>query len=141
MVPPDDLLCEPLTRFPQVLVVRPDHRLANRRSVTLGDLAGEALAVPPRGRPHRDALARALLDAGVDWTVAVEAEGWDLLTHFVRIGVGATVVNGSVKTPRGLATVPVKDLPLIRYYTVTRPAQPADERVDALRLLMSRYVP
>jgi DNA-binding transcriptional LysR family regulator len=136
---PDDLRCDSLARFPQVLAVRAGHRLARRRSLQLSDLDGEALVVPPRARPHRQDLERRLLDAEVDWSVAVEAEGWDLLTHFVEMGVGVTVVNGSVKTPPGLVAVPVKDLPVIRYYVVTR-ADPADDRVDSLRTLLARYV-
>ena len=140
-IPPADLDCEFLTQYPQVLAVRPDHRLAGRRLLRLKDLAGEALVVPPPTRPHRVHLERSLLDAGVDWSVAVEAEGWALLVHFVRLGVGPAVVNGFVRTPAAVRTVPVKDLPAVRYYLVTRPNRPQDKRLDTLRELLQRYVP
>ena len=135
-IPPDDLECEPLAQYPQVLVVRPSHRLAGRRSVRLKDLEGEALVVPPKTRPHRRALERALLDQGVRWSVAVEAEGWDLLVQFVRLGIGPAVVNGSVRTTSAVRTVPVKDLPSVRYYLITRRDRPDDERLDALKRML-----
>jgi DNA-binding transcriptional LysR family regulator len=139
-IPPEDLDCELLTQYPQVLAVRPDHRLADRSTVRLKDLEGEALVVPPKTRPHRQQLERSLLDAGVDWTVAVEAEGWVLLVHFVRMGVAPAVVNGFVRTPAAVRTIPIKDLPPIRYYLVTRRNRPADNRLDTLRTLLTRFV-
>ena len=139
-IPPDDLECELLTQYSQVLAVRPDHRLADRRTVRLKDLQGEALVVPPQTRPHRRQLERSLLDAGVDWSVAVEAEGWVLLVHFVRMGIAPAVVNGFVRTPATVRTIPIKDLPPIRYYLVTRRNRPADNRLDTLRTLLTRFV-
>ncbi|MFC5267450.1 LysR family transcriptional regulator [Kribbella qitaiheensis] len=139
-IPPDDLECELLTQYSQVLAVRPDHRLADRRTVRLKDLQGEALVVPPKTRPHRRQLERSLLDAGVDWSVAVEAEGWVLLVHFVRMGIAPAVVNGFVRTPATVRTIPIKDLPPIRYYLVTRRNRPADNRLDTLRTLLTRFV-
>lgn len=135
-IPPKDLDCVQLATYPQVLVTRPDHRLAERRSIRLKDLAGEALVVPPPTRPHRRALERSLLDADVQWSVAVEAEGWDLLVHFVRLGIGPAVVNGSVRTPAAVRAVPIRDLPPVRYYVVTRPERLGDPRLDVLRRML-----
>ncbi|MFC0627755.1 LysR family transcriptional regulator [Kribbella deserti] len=134
---PDDLSHEPLCQLPQVLAMRPEHRLAGRRTVRLKDLEGEALVVPPPSRPHRQALERSFLDAGVDWSVAVEAQGWQLQLHFVELGVGPAVVNGSVRTPQPLVTARIRDLPPVRYYVLTRPEHP-DSRVDILKALLTR---
>ncbi|TDW91246.1 LysR family transcriptional regulator [Kribbella sp. VKM Ac-2566] len=130
-IPPDDLDCELLAQFPQTLIVRSDHRLAGRRTVRLRDLQDEALVVPPKDRPHRQQLERSMLDQGLRWSVAVEAEGWELLVQFVRLGIGPAVVNGSVRTTSAVRKIPVKDLPPVRYYVVTRPGR--DDRVDGLR--------
>jgi len=81
------------------------HPLARRDQVALADLAGLDLVVPPPGRPHRRALERALLDAGVPWQVAAEADGWDLQVHFADLGIGATIVNGCVRPPSGLTAI------------------------------------
>ncbi|MFI5697466.1 LysR family transcriptional regulator [Kribbella sp. NPDC051586] len=130
-VPPDDLDCTLLTQVPQVLITRAGHRLSGRRTVRLKDLQDEALVVPPKGRPHRQQLERSMLDQGIRWSVAVEAEGWELLVHFVRLGIGPAVVNGSVRTPATVRKIPIKDLPPVRYYVVTRPDR--SERVAELR--------
>ncbi|RSM57743.1 LysR family transcriptional regulator [Actinoplanes sp. ATCC 53533] len=129
---PDDLTAVELATFPQVLLVPDGHRLARRRSVTLADLAGASLVIPPQHRPHRVLLERALGAAGVDWTVAVEAEGWPLITHFVALGVGLAIVNGCVPAPPGLAARPVTDLPPVAYHLVHQPAALTDPRVAGL---------
>jgi DNA-binding transcriptional LysR family regulator len=82
-------------------------------------------------RPHRQQLERSLLDQGIRWSVAVEAEGWELLVHFVRLGIGPAVVNGSVRTTAAVRKIPVKDLPPVRYYVVTRPDR--SDRVAELK--------
>ncbi|RZU18987.1 DNA-binding transcriptional LysR family regulator [Kribbella rubisoli] len=130
-VPPDDLECELLAQYPQTLITRAGHRLAERRTVRLKDLQDEALVVPPKDRPHRQQLERSMLDQGIRWSVAVEAEGWELLVHFVRLGIGPAVVNGSVRTTAAVRKIPIKDLPPVRYYVITRPDR--TERVSELR--------
>ncbi|GAA1617258.1 hypothetical protein GCM10009789_84010 [Kribbella sancticallisti] len=77
---------------------------------------------------------------GPHWSVAVEAEGRVLLVRFVRMGIGPAVVNGFVRTPAAVRTVPGKDLPPIRYYLVIRRNRPADNRLDMLRTLLTRFV-
>lgn len=118
--PPPGVPSRQIAAYRQVLVVDARHRLATRRQVRLADLAGLDLVVPPADRPHRRALDRALLDAEVSWRVAAEVDGWDLLVHAAAVGIGATVVNGCVEVPDGLAAVPVADLPTVRYWAVWR---------------------
>ena len=114
-----------VARYPQVLMVEDGHRLAGREDLRLRDLDGLDLVVPPSGRAHRRALERALLDAGVTWQPAAEADGWDLLVHFAGLGIGATIVNGCVQAPPGLTAVPVTDLPAVRYWAIWRPQRHA----------------
>lgn len=132
-VVPGDLQCDLLGRFPQLLVCPQGHPLARRRRIRLRDLAGLALVVPPPDRPHRQALARALLAAGVAWQPAVEAQGWELSLHFVRLGVGLTVVSGICRPGRGLVARPVPELPATCYYAFSRPGLPEGSPVRALR--------
>ncbi|GIF00031.1 LysR family transcriptional regulator [Paractinoplanes rishiriensis] len=129
---PDDLTAVELATFPQVLLLPDDHRLATRRTVRIRDLAGERLVVPPQHRPHRVLLEQALRTARADWTVAVEAEGWPLITHFVALGVGLAVVNGCVPPPAGLVARPVTDLPEVTYHAVHQPDALSDPRVAGL---------
>jgi DNA-binding transcriptional LysR family regulator len=77
-------------------------------------------------------LEQALRAAGVKWAVAVEAEGWPLITQFVALGVGLAVVNGCVPAPPGLVARPVTGLPAVTYHVVHQPAALSDPRVAAL---------
>ncbi|MEV4311488.1 LysR family transcriptional regulator [Actinocrispum sp. NPDC049592] len=122
---PDDLDTVLLAKYPQKLVLPPGHPLAQREVVHVADLAGMRMVVPPAPRPLRMMLERAA--AGATWEVAVEAEGWPLMLHFVQLGVGAAVVNGCVRT--GLPNLPIVDLPAVPYYAVHRRGALSDSRI------------
>lgn len=129
---PADLHAVPLAAFPQVLVLPGDHPLAARPALTLGDLAGCDLVVPPPQGPHRVMLERALRAARVPWSVAVEAAGWPLQLHFVALGVGLAVVNGCVRPPPGLVQREITDLPDVAYHALHLPGRADDPLVTNL---------
>jgi LysR family transcriptional regulator, low CO2-responsive transcriptional regulator len=135
--PPRHVEAAQIAAYLQVLMIDSTHPLARRDRLHLADLGGLDLVVPPSDRPHRKALERALLDAGVTWQPAAEADGWDLLVHFAALGIGATVVNGCVQVPDGLAAVPVTDLPTVRYWAAWRRQRHA-QRPDILDHLQPR---
>lgn len=123
--PPRRLRSRAIAVYPQVLMLDSGHPLAGRAragggQVNVADLAGLDLVVPPAGRPHRRALERALLEAGIPWQPAAEADGWDLLVHLAALGLGATVVNGCVPAPDGMTAIPVRGLPPVRYWAAWR---------------------
>jgi|SRR6185503_20678652 len=117
---PDGITASRLAEVAQVLVVPERHPLARKRRVLLRDLAGARLVVPGPSRPHRAMIAQALLSAGVPWEAAVEASGWELMLHFVKLGVGVAVVNDCCRLPRGLVARPLPELPKKTYYVIRR---------------------
>ncbi|MEV5571440.1 LysR family transcriptional regulator [Spirillospora sp. NPDC052269] len=129
---PADLTATPLASFPQVLSMPADHPLASRPALTLADLAGTSLIVPPPHGPHRASLERALRAADVPWTVAVEASGWPLIVHLVTLGAGLAVVNGCVPAPPNLVHREITDLPPVAYHTVHHPDRTPDPAVTTL---------
>jgi len=129
---PDDLISFPIATYPQVLLVPQGHRLARRRTITLTDLAGQELVVPPANRPHRISLERAMRAAGVPLTVGVEIEGWPLTVHYAALGVGLAVVTGCVTPAPGLVARPVTDLPAVTYHAAHHRDACHDPRVAAL---------
>jgi DNA-binding transcriptional LysR family regulator len=131
-VHPADLDSTLLATYPQVAALPADHRLARNSALTLADLTDTALVIPPPDRPHRVALERALQAANVNWSVAVEAEGWPLMLHFAGLGVGLAIVNGCVRMPAGVVSRPIIDLPRVSYHAVRLPAQQDDARVSEL---------
>lgn len=118
---PDGLDGRALTRVGAKVVMRRDHPLARRRRLTPRHLDGQTLVLPPRGRPHREAVVRALEDAGATAEVCVEAHGWEVLMSYAGLGLGVAVVNGICRTPRGLVARPFGGLPRVTYWLLHRP--------------------
>lgn len=122
--PPPELALTRLRAVGQQVVVPAGHRLARRRTVAPRDLAGESIVVAPSGSQHRTMIAQSLRLAGVDWTIAVEAAGWELMLHFARAGMGIAIVNDFCAVPRGMAGIRLEGVPSIVYYVVARDALP-----------------
>ena len=120
----------PLRTDGQVLALPPGHAWANRDAISIRDLDGVSLVVPPRNWPHRALVATALLNGGVSWRVAAEVDGWDLMIQFVQLGVAPAVISGSVRTPKGVVTIPVHGIPETTYSAIARVG--ASEPVVAL---------
>lgn len=117
---PPDLAAEPFTRVGQVLAIPRQHPLSSRRTIRLKHLAGAELIVPPPGRPHRVMLSQMLQSAQVDWKVAVEASGWEVMLHLVRLGLGLAVVNACCRIPAGVITRQIAELPALQYFVFGR---------------------
>jgi DNA-binding transcriptional LysR family regulator len=109
-----------LTDMPQMGVFPSTHRLARRARVRLRDLDGERLVAPTHGRPQRQTIDGALLDAGARCEIAVEAVGWEPTVHFVKLGMGIAVVNACCRLPAGLVARELDELPRVHYALVHR---------------------
>jgi DNA-binding transcriptional LysR family regulator len=117
---PRDLQLDAYTRVGQVLAVPRKHALAARRSIRLKDLSDAGLIVPPAGRPHRMMLSQMLQSAQVPWHAAVEATGWELMLHLVKLGMGLAVVNACCRMPAGVVARPIPELPALQYSLFSR---------------------
>lgn len=133
--PPDDLARRTLASYPPTLIIRKDHRLANKRALTLPNLDGLELALPGRGEPMREYLGNAFANAGITTSIVAEALNWDLLIQFVTFGVEATIVNSFNRPPRGYVAIPITDLQQATYYAAWRPERQslADEFLASLK--------
>ncbi len=120
----------------QVAMVPEADPLAKRKQLRVRALAGRPLIVPPADRPHRIALATAL---GGALEVAVEVDGWELMTHYAALGLGLTVVNAYVPAPRGLVAIPIVDLPPLQIYLLKRRGAPKHAEVSALENHLTRH--
>ncbi len=136
---PPGIAATTLTSVGQMLVLPQGHRLAKRRRLRLADLEDEALIVPPADRPHRIMLNAMLMDAGVSWRVAVEAAGWELMLHFVALGIGVAIVNGCCQVPPGLPAKPLEELPRLRYQILQRSDGQEHAGAAALKRLLLQH--
>lgn len=121
-----DLAVERLRSVEQMVVVPSTHRHAKRRSLRPENLAGENIVVSPEGTPHRMMLTNLLRVARCEWSVAVEATGWELMLHFVQSGVGIGVVNDFCPVPRGFVGLRLEGAPPTDYVLVSRRGPKAD---------------
>lgn len=136
---PPDLQATAITSVGQVLVVPKEHQLSRKKHAKLRDLEGARIVVPPAGRPHREILARMLQSADVDWEVAVEASGWELMIQFVRMGVGIAVVNACCNIPKGLVAIPLPELPILRFHVFHLRGQVVEGELAMLKKLLIEH--
>lgn len=115
---PPRLVAEPLARVGTMVAMPEAHPLARKAKLSLSDLAGERLVVPPPGSALRTALEQALASAGVPWEASVEARGWPLTLHLARLGAGFAIVNDFCRLPSGLVGRPLAGLPSQTYFAV-----------------------
>ena len=119
--PPADLEHHVIARAAQVIVLPRDHRLSKCGVVTLADLDGEALVLPPEGGPQRVALDVAFAAKGVRVHPSAVARGWDVVLKLVELGVGLGIVNATCEIPRALRARTLRELPTVTYRAFTRP--------------------
>lgn len=105
-----------LHRAHQVLVMPQNHPLAKKRKLHLADLSGCRLIVPPAERLQRQMISAMLQSNRVQWEVAVEAVGWEVTLHFVKLGLGLAIVNSICTVPRGLVARKLQELPEVHYH-------------------------
>lgn len=127
----------PVLDVDQVAVVPKDDPLARRSKLRVRALAGRPLVVPPPPSAHRAALAAAL---GADLNVAVEVDGWELMTHYAALGLGLAVVNAYVPAPPGTVAVPITDLPSLRVQLIKRRRAPPLADVAALEAHLIKHL-
>ena len=83
---------EPLLTDAFVLAVHRSHRLARRRSVVWGDLAGERLMTVARSSGNRQLMDDALAQAGLRPAFACEVSRVSTLAGMVEAGLGMAVM-------------------------------------------------
>lgn len=127
--PDQDVRMSTLATEPLVLACAPGHPLADRRSVALGELAGESFVDFNTGWGTRDVVDRTLAAAGVDRRVGVEVNDVHSLLDFVGFGLGVALVpqSFSLKTELvrfvGLDGGPVAETVVVTGSTVSAAAR------------------
>lgn len=113
---------------PFVAVLPDGHRLENRRSLTLADVADESFVDNPRGFGNRVALDRAFEAIGAPRRVIVEVADLRAVPAYVAAGLGIAVVP-DLRLLSGVRTIPVDEPGLVWPLTIAtrgeRPPGPA----------------
>lgn len=91
-------------------VVRADHPLANKKSVTIQEMARYPMVLPAKGLQARSVLDKMVLLKDVDLDVRIEVNLVSPLMRLVREGNLISVLSHSaLECERGLVSVPIND--------------------------------
>ena len=109
-----ELNIEPLFAEDLLLLVGPGHPLAARDEISLAELAGRRLLLPPPGSALRRVLDRAARSLGVQLEAQAEIDGVRLLATLAVDGHGAAIVPATAvphTAARGHHSLVVPELP------------------------------
>lgn len=91
-------------------VVRADHPLASKKSVTIQEMAQYPMVLPAKGLQARSVLDKMVLLKDVDLDVRIEVNLVSPLMRLVREGNLISVLSHSaLECERGLVSVPIND--------------------------------
>ncbi len=127
-----------------ILVVPPDHALADRSRVDLGDLDGLELLLPASGTTYRQELDEAAREAGVALVPRAELDGVRLMASLTARGFGPSILPATTAAEGldGFVRITVGGLPRRRVGAVVRRrarlSAPARAVLDILREVVER---
>lgn len=90
---PKNLEFTPFVSYSPVLLTPLDHPLAQKKSVSLTDIRGCDLILPPSQGSSGRLLKMLFGINGVDYNVVIEAGGWEVIKRYVGLGLGVTVAT------------------------------------------------
>jgi DNA-binding transcriptional LysR family regulator len=106
-----------------VIVAPAEHPWADKKSVSLDDVRAEPLVVRERGSGSREALERALDEAGLDlggFRVVGEMGSTQAIKQAIRAGVGVSIISRRAVEDecraRQLVALPIRDLKVERAF-------------------------
>ena len=102
----DGLATEPFRKDDLVVVMRPDHPLAKRPSVTFADVAQEEFVGLHAGSSLHNLLTRVAADAGVTLNWRIHVTSFDAACAMVAAGLGISIV------PRAATSAYIRSLSL-----------------------------
>ena len=91
---PADISFRPIFRYEHQLITAPDHPLAERDRIRLADISPYPLILPPRELSTWGEVDLVFRQQGLEYKVAIEVGGWEVIKRYVEIGLGVSIVSG-----------------------------------------------
>jgi DNA-binding transcriptional LysR family regulator len=119
---PDDITYRPVVTYHPKLITPRDHPLVARDKVELEDIAHYGLILPPRHLSTWRIVDFVFRQHGLDYKIALEAGGWEVIKKYVELGLGISIVTDVCLTgEEKLTCIPLDDyFPKRSYGTVLR---------------------
>ncbi|MGB0722971.1 MAG: LysR family transcriptional regulator [Gammaproteobacteria bacterium] len=91
---PDEINYNPIFNYDPVLITPPDHPLAKLdRDIELSDISPHGMILPPRHLSTWRLVDLVFKQHDLDYNVALEAGGWEVIKKYVEEGLGISIVT------------------------------------------------
>ena len=90
---PADLSYAPVYSFEPMLIMPPEHPLADKKNLSLEDLSPYGLILPPKRLTTYRLVDLVFQQNRVPYTVALEVGGWEVIKQYVAMGLGISIVT------------------------------------------------
>ena len=90
---PADIRYEPIYSFKPMLIMAPDHPLADKERIELKDLTPYGLILPPKRLTTWRIVDFTFQRFDVPYQVALEVGGWEVIKRYVSLGMGISIVT------------------------------------------------
>jgi DNA-binding transcriptional LysR family regulator len=90
---PDDISYQPIYTYDTVLIAPTCHPLASIPEPTLADISPHGLILPPRHLSTWGVVDVVFRQHNLDYTVTLEAGGWEVIKKYVEQGLGVSIVS------------------------------------------------
>jgi DNA-binding transcriptional LysR family regulator len=118
---PEDISYEPTFRYDPMLITARDHPLAAKPKVMIKDIAQYPLILPPQHLTTWRVVEYVFHKYGLNYRVALEAGGWEVIKRYVELGLGISIVTSvCLSGKEDLAAIPFNRYFPQRTYGVVR---------------------
>lgn len=107
---PNDLAYAPVYHFDPMLIMPPGHPLADKKDINIEDLSPYGLILPPQRLTTYRLVDLVFQQRQVPYTVAIEVGGWEVIKHYVAMGLGISIVTGICLTEADHAHLVVRNM-------------------------------
>jgi DNA-binding transcriptional LysR family regulator len=89
---PGDLLFHPILSYDPVLITCLNHPLSQLKKVTLKQISGYPLILPPKNLSTWRMVEIVFSQNGLSYEVKLEVGGWEVIKKYVELGLGISIV-------------------------------------------------
>jgi len=125
--PPEDIdvVATPIMDNPIVVLAAPDHPLANKKTITLEQLAREPWLMREKGSGTRNAIERQFAESGITLRPRLELGSNEAIKQAILAGLGISALSRhalSLNQPGQFAVLDVEGFPILRHWYAVYPA-------------------
>ncbi len=107
---PEGFWYSPLVSYEPVLITPKGHPLSKKKKVSLQDIAPYGLILPPHTMSTRNYIDVVFQQHNFDYTVSMEAGGWEVIKKYVELDLGISIVTSICLTGKEkLARIPLTE--------------------------------